>query len=107
MLYFGIGAIIVAGILALRRPIANKLPSLEVLDDIMYRAIAVGFAFFTVATILGALWAADAWGNSWQWDPKETWALLVWLNYADWLQLRVMNGVRGSQGADGTHGGYL
>src|SRR3546814_4462911 len=47
MLYFGIGAIIVATILAFRGPIANKLPSLEILDDIMYRAIAVGFAFFT------------------------------------------------------------
>src|SRR5690606_9883386 len=62
MLYFGVGAIVVGGILLCRRAIAARLPSLEVLDDIMYRAIAVGFAFFTVATILGALWAADAWG---------------------------------------------
>src|SRR5690606_6743968 len=53
MLYFGIGAIIVGAILAMRGPISRKLPSLEILDDIMYRAIAVGFAFFTVATILG------------------------------------------------------
>jgi cytochrome c-type biogenesis protein CcsB len=65
--------------------LADRLPSLEVLDDVMYKAISVGFAFFTVATILGALWAAEAWGGYWSWDPKETWALIVWLNYAAWL----------------------
>lgn len=99
MLYFGIGALIVGTILLFRRPIAARLPSLEVLDDIMYRAIAIGFAFFTVATILGALWAADAWGAYWQWDPKETWALIVWLNYAAWLHLRLMKGLRGTMAA--------
>lgn len=99
MLYFGIGALIVGAILALRKPIGRRLPSLEVLDDIMYRAIAVGFAFFTVATILGALWAADAWGAYWQWDPKETWALIVWLNYAAWLHMRLMKGLRGTVAA--------
>ncbi len=99
MLYFGIGAIVVGSILAMRRPIADKLPSLEILDDIMYRSISVGFAFFTVATILGALWAADAWGTYWQWDPKETWALIVWLNYAAWLHMRLMKGLRGTMAA--------
>lgn len=99
MLYFGIGALIVGAILAFRGPIGRRLPSLEVLDDIMYRAIAVGFAFFTVATILGALWAADAWGTYWQWDPKETWALIVWLNYAAWLHMRLMKGLRGTMAA--------
>jgi cytochrome c-type biogenesis protein CcsB len=73
----------------------DRLPPLEVLDDIMYKAIAVGFAFFTIATILGALWAADAWGGYWSWDPKETWALIVWLNYAAWLHMRLMKGLRG------------
>jgi len=99
MLYFGIGVVIVGTIMAFRSPIAKKLPKLEVLDDIMYRAIAIGFAFFTVATILGALWAADAWGAYWQWDPKETWALIVWLNYAAWLHLRLMKGMRGTLAA--------
>ena len=99
MLYFGIGALLVGTILMFRKPIASKLPSLEILDDIMYRAIAIGFAFFTVATILGALWAADAWGAYWQWDPKETWALIVWLNYAAWLHLRLMKGLRGTLAA--------
>jgi cytochrome c-type biogenesis protein CcsB len=99
MLYFGLGAIVVGTILAFRGPISRRLPSLEILDDIMYRAIAVGFAFFTVATILGALWAADAWGTYWQWDPKETWALIVWLNYAAWLHMRLMKGLRGTMAA--------
>ena len=79
--------------------LADRLPPLEVLDDLMYKAIAVGFAFFTVATILGGLWAAEAWGGYWSWDPKETWALIVWLNYAAWLHLRLMKGLRGGLAA--------
>lgn len=75
--------------------LVDRLPSLGVLDDVMYKAISVGFAFFTVATILGALWAAEAWGGYWSWDPKETWALIVWLNYAAWLHMRLMTGLRG------------
>jgi cytochrome c-type biogenesis protein CcsB len=98
-IYFGISALIVAGILMLRRRIAERLPSFEVLDDVMYKAIAVGFAFFTIATILGALWAAEAWGGYWSWDPKETWALIVWLNYAAWLHMRLMKGLRGAVSA--------
>ncbi len=73
----------------------SYLPSLEVLDDVIYKSIAVGFAFFTIATILGAMWAAEAWGGYWSWDPKETWALIVWLNYAAWLHLRMVKGLRG------------
>lgn len=75
--------------------LVDRLPALEVLDDVMYKSIAVGFAFFTIATILGALWAAEAWGGYWSWDPKETWALIVWLNYASWLHMRLMKGLRG------------
>jgi len=75
--------------------IINRLPDLEVLDDVMYKSIALGFAFFTLATILGAMWAAEAWGGYWSWDPKETWALIVWLNYAAWLHLRLTKGWRG------------
>lgn len=65
MVYFGISALIVAGILFSRKRIAARLPSFEILDDVMYKAIAVGFAFFTIATVLGALWAAEAWGGYW------------------------------------------
>ncbi len=97
--YFGVSALIVGGILAARRRIAERLPSLQVLDDVMYKAIAVGFAFFTIATVLGALWAAEAWGGYWSWDPKETWALIVWLNYAAWLHMRLMKGLRGTVAA--------
>ncbi len=75
--------------------LVDRLPALEVLDDVMYKSISVGFAFFTVATILGALWAAEAWGGYWSWDPKETWALIVWCNYAAWLHMRLMTGLRG------------
>ena len=79
--------------------LVDRLPSEEVLDDVMYKAISVGFAFFTIATILGALWAAEAWGGYWSWDPKETWALIVWLNYAAWLHMRLMTGLRGRPAA--------
>ncbi|MGK9449656.1 c-type cytochrome biogenesis protein CcsB [Acidithiobacillus caldus] len=75
--------------------LARVLPSLEVQDEVMYKAIALGFLFFTVATILGAVWAARAWGGFWSWDPKETWALIVWLNYAGYLHARVVKGWHG------------
>jgi cytochrome c-type biogenesis protein CcsB len=97
--YFGAAALITGGILAARRRIAERLPAFEVLDDVMYKSIAVGFAFFTIATILGAFWAAEAWGGYWSWDPKETWALIVWLNYAAWLHMRLMKGLRGPMAA--------
>ena len=84
-----------AYLLASRGILASRLPRLEVLDDVMYKSIAIGFAFFTIATILGAMWAAEAWGGYWSWDPKETWALIVWLNYAAWLHIRLVKGLRG------------
>ncbi len=99
--FVGYGAFSLAAMVASAYLLANKgvlatrLPKLEVLDDLMYKSIAVGFAFFTIATILGAMWAAEAWGGYWSWDPKETWALIVWLNYAAWLHLRMVKGLRG------------
>ncbi len=97
--YALIAALIAGGILLARQRLTERLPALEVLDDVMYKAIAVGFAFFTIATVLGALWAAEAWGGYWSWDPKETWALIVWLNYASWLHMRLMKGLRGTVAA--------
>ncbi len=97
--YLLVAGVIAGGILLGRKHIAERLPNLEVLDDVMYKAIAVGFAFFTIATVLGALWAAEAWGGYWSWDPKETWALIVWLNYAAWLHMRLMKGLRGTVAA--------
>jgi cytochrome c-type biogenesis protein CcsB len=93
---FSLAAMVaVAYLLKSKGYLEDRLPSLEVLDDVMYKAIAVGFTFFTIATILGGLWAAEAWGGYWSWDPKETWALIVWLNYAAWLHMRLMKGLRG------------
>ncbi len=82
-----------------RRWINVRTPSATIVDDLMYKSIAVGFAFFTIATVLGAFWAAQAWGGYWSWDPKETWALIVWLNYAAWLHMRLMKGLRGNVSA--------
>ncbi|WP_416186471.1 c-type cytochrome biogenesis protein CcsB [Herbaspirillum sp. RTI4] len=97
---FSLAAMVaVAYLLKSKGYLMDRLPSLEVLDDVMYKAIAVGFTFFTIATILGALWAAEAWGGYWSWDPKETWALIVWLNYAAWLHMRLMKGLRGQVAA--------
>ncbi len=93
---FSLAAMVgIAYLLADRGILASRLPALETMDDLMYKSIAIGFAFFTIATILGAMWAAEAWGGYWSWDPKETWALIVWLNYAAWLHLRLVKGMRG------------
>jgi cytochrome c-type biogenesis protein CcsB len=97
---FALSAMVGVAYLAKERGVlVDRLPALDVLDDLMYKSIAVGFAFFTIATILGALWAAEAWGGYWSWDPKETWALIVWLNYAAWLHMRLMKGLRGAVAA--------
>lgn len=101
---FSVAAMIAVGYLLRARlertrpnsPLTTRLPALSVLDDITYKVIALGFAFFTIATFLGAVWAAEAWGSYWNWDPKEAWALIVWLNYAGWLHLRLTKGWRGT-----------
>ncbi len=99
--FIGYGAFAIAAMISIAYLLADKgilrsrLPSLIILDDLTYKAIAIGFIFFTIATILGAVWAAEAWGGYWSWDPKETWALIVWLNYAGWLHLRLVKGLRG------------
>ena len=97
--FIGYGAFCIAAMFAAAELLAlhgNRLmPPAEQIEEAMYKVIAVGFLFFTIATILGALWADDAWGRYWSWDPKETWALIVWLNYAIWLHLRLVAGWRG------------
>ncbi|PXW92776.1 cytochrome c-type biogenesis protein CcsB [Sphaerotilus hippei] len=95
MRMLGVCVAIFAFTILTRRTLNARTPAPELLDDLMYKAIAVGFAFFTIATILGAFWAAEAWGGYWSWDPKETWALIVWLNYAAWLHMRLVKGLRG------------
>lgn len=94
---FSLAAMVASAyLLVFKGILASYLPEQQLLDDLMYKSIAVGFAFFTIATILGAMWAAEAWGGYWSWDPKETWALIVWLNYAAWLHLRLVKGLRGT-----------
>ncbi|MBY0264912.1 MAG: c-type cytochrome biogenesis protein CcsB [Burkholderiales bacterium] len=93
---FSIAAMVaVAYLLASRGWLTQLLPPAALMEDVMYKTIAIGFTFFTIATILGAMWAAEAWGGYWSWDPKETWALIVWLNYAAWLHMRLIKGLRG------------
>ncbi|MBB5018015.1 cytochrome c-type biogenesis protein CcsB [Chitinivorax tropicus] len=97
--YWGKACLTVAVLLLVqvnRGKLARFLPQPALIEEISYKAIAIGFAFFTIATVLGAMWAADAWGGYWSWDPKETWALIVWLNYAAWLHMRLMKGLRGT-----------
>ncbi|MHB1581521.1 MAG: c-type cytochrome biogenesis protein CcsB [Acidithiobacillus sp.] len=68
--------------------LTRRLPGLDDLEHIIVSMVKFGFLFFTVGTILGAAWAAKAWGGFWSWDPKETWSLIVWLNYAAYLHMR-------------------
>ncbi|MGA7827110.1 MAG: c-type cytochrome biogenesis protein CcsB [Geobacteraceae bacterium] len=77
----------------------HRLPSLEVLDDINYRCLTIGFPLLTIAIISGAIWAESAWGAYWSWDPKETWSLITWFVYAALLHGRLTTGWRGSRAA--------
>jgi cytochrome c-type biogenesis protein CcsB len=76
-----------------------RLPSPEVLDDISYHSVMIGFPFLTLTIILGALWADVAWGRYWGWDPKETASLVTWLIYAGYLHARFLRGWRGTKAA--------
>jgi cytochrome c-type biogenesis protein CcsB len=77
----------------------QKLPSLETLDEISYRCLAVGFPLLTVAIISGAIWSEQAIGSYWIWDPKQTWSLITWLIYAALLHGRLTIGWRGKRAA--------
>lgn len=85
-----------------RQPVAGGAPprfEIKELDQLIYRATLVGFFLLTLGILTGAVWAESAWGSYWSWDPKETWALIVWLNYAAWLHMRLMKGLRGTVAA--------
>ncbi|MEW5744274.1 MAG: c-type cytochrome biogenesis protein CcsB [Nitrospirota bacterium] len=77
----------------------KRLPSLQVLDEINYKLITLGFPLLTLAIITGALWAENAWGSYWRWDPKETWSLITWFIYALVLHIRLTAGWRGKKAA--------
>ena len=82
-----------------RSPWAQRLPSLEYLDQLSYRLVAFVFPLWTFAVIAGAIWAESAWGRYWGWDPKETWAFITWVAYAAYLHARVTVGWRGRRAA--------
>ena len=79
--------------------IYSRLPSLKVLDSLNYQCLTLGFPFLTLAIISGAVWAEQAWGSYWSWDPKETWSLITWSVYAALLHARLNVGWRGRKAA--------
>lgn len=90
-----------AAVLYLIQPAGGRrsLPKPDLLDEISYRAVIIGFPFLTLVIILGAVWADVAWGSYWSWDPKETASLVTWLIYGAYLHARVVRGWRGSRSA--------
>ncbi|GAB4325522.1 MAG: hypothetical protein Kow0059_21580 [Candidatus Sumerlaeia bacterium] len=82
-----------------RVALLRRLPSLEVMDVFNYKIIAVGFPLLTLGIILGAVWAATAWGRPWGFDPKETWSAITWLVYAIYLHVRYLAGWKGRRAA--------
>jgi len=77
----------------------SKLSILELIDTWSYRIIGLGFPFLTIGIISGAVWANEAWGSYWSWDPKETWALITWLVFAIYLHSRLLKGWQGKKAA--------
>ncbi|PZR96690.1 MAG: c-type cytochrome biogenesis protein CcsB [Candidatus Nephthysia bennettiae] len=76
-----------------------RLPAAATLDKAAYRVVAFSFPLYTVAVICGAIWAEAAWGRYWGWDPKETWAFIVWVVYACYLHARATAGWKGRSAA--------
>ena len=77
----------------------QRLTLADTLDNISYRIIGLGFPLLTIGIISGAVWANEAWGSYWSWDPKETWALITWLVFAAYLHARITQGWQGRRPA--------
>ncbi|MBW4461620.1 MAG: c-type cytochrome biogenesis protein CcsB [Nodosilinea sp. WJT8-NPBG4] len=77
----------------------HRLTLADTLDNISYRMIGLGFPLLTIGIIAGAVWANEAWGSYWSWDPKETWALITWLVFAAYLHARITKGWQGRRPA--------
>ena len=86
---------VAAGQAAPGNGIIHRLPALEQLDRLAYRTIVFGFPVWTFGVIAGAIWADQAWGRYWGWDPVETWAFITWVLYAAFLHARATAGWRG------------
>jgi cytochrome c-type biogenesis protein CcsB len=82
-----------------RVPRRGLLPSAATLDRMAYRTIAFAFPIWTFAVIAGAIWAQNAWGRYWGWDPKETWSFITWVVYAGYLHARATAGWKGRKAA--------
>ena len=76
-----------------------RLNLLESIDNLSYRIIGLGFPLLTIGIISGAVWANEAWGSYWSWDPKETWALITWLIFAIYLHTRLNKAWQGKKPA--------
>src|SRR3990172_8769117 len=83
--------------LKLKVLLKSYVPSLDLLEDVNYRMIAIGWPLLTGGIITGAVWANSAWGTYWSWDPKETWSLITWFVYAVYLHSRYVRGWKGNQ----------
>lgn len=79
----------------------------ETLDNLSYRIIGLGFPLLTIGIIAGGVWANEAWGSYWSWDPKETWALITWLVFAAYLHARITKGWQGRKPALLAAGGFV
>lgn len=77
----------------------RKCQLIKQLDHWSYRAIGLGFSLSTIGTLSGAIWANEAWGSYWSWDPKETWALITWTIFAIYLHTRMNKGWQGEEPA--------
>lgn len=75
----------------------SRLPAADILDDLVFKFVAAGFIFLGIMIAAGAVWANEAWGRYWGWDPIETWSLISWLCYAVVLHLRLTLGWKGSR----------
>lgn len=99
VLYILLRLILRKRISAVLQPIAQKASN-DLLDEICYRSVAIGFPVFTLgALIFAMIWAQIAWTRFWGWDPKEVWALITWLFYAVFLHLRLSKGWHGEKSA--------
>jgi len=79
--------------------LTKKAKLADDLDNLSYRILGVGFPLLTIGILSGAVWANEAWGSYWSWDPKETWALLTWLVFAIYLHTRIIKGWQGKKPA--------
>jgi cytochrome c-type biogenesis protein CcsB len=85
----------------------QRLNLAETLDNISYRIIGLGFPLLTIGIIAGGVWANEAWGSYWSWDPKETWALITWLVFAAYLHSRITRGWQGRKPAILAAAGFI